>query len=75
MVTSNMLVLNDINLFQPSVAFHTEISYLICTAIQMACFYVKCNTGLKWVKQATSVLPNITLIAKITHLKNFELFA
>ena len=64
-----MLVINDINLFQHSVVLHIEISHLICTANQMAGFYVKCNTGLKWIKQATSVLPNITLIAKITHLK------
>ena len=35
--------------FQPSVAFHLEISHLICTANQVTGFYMKCNTGLKWV--------------------------
>ena len=34
--------------FQPSVTFHIEASHLICIANQMAGFYVKFNTGLKW---------------------------
>ena len=36
------------NPFQPSVAFPTETSNLICSANQMAGFYMKYNTGLKW---------------------------
>ena len=40
-----------INLLQRSVSFHIKTSYLICTASQMADFYMKCNTGLKWVNQ------------------------
>ena len=39
------------NPFQPSVAFHIETNHLICLGNQMTGFYVKCNTGLKWVKQ------------------------
>ena len=38
-----------VNPFQPSVAFHIETSHLISKANQMTGFYVKCNTGLKWV--------------------------
>ena len=41
---------DQINPFQPSVAFHIETSHLICTASKMTSFYIKCNTGLKWVK-------------------------
>ena len=40
----------QINQFQPSVTFRIETSHLICTANQMTGFYMKCNTGLKWVK-------------------------
>ena len=42
---------NQINLnqFRPSVAFHTEIMQLIFSGNQVTDFYVKCNTGLKWV--------------------------
>ena len=39
-----------VNPFQPSVAFHTEISHLICNAKQMTGFYTECNTSMKWVK-------------------------
>ena len=41
----------NINPFQPSVAFHIETSHLFCktNAKQMSGFYVKRNTGLKWV--------------------------
>ena len=38
------------NRFQPSVAFHIETSPLICTANQITVFYMKCSTGMKWVK-------------------------
>ena len=36
--------------FQPSVTFHTETSPLFCRAKQMTGFYMKRNTGPKWVK-------------------------
>ena len=39
-----------INPFQPTVTFHTEISYLICSVNQVTCFNMKCNTWLRWVK-------------------------
>ena len=38
-----------INLFQSSVAFHVETSDLFCSAKEMIDFYMKRNTGLKWV--------------------------
>ena len=40
---------STINPFQPSDAFYRETSHLICRANQMTGFYVKGNTGLKWV--------------------------
>ena len=42
--------IENFNPFQPSVVFHIETNDLICYANQMAAFYMKCNTGLKWVK-------------------------
>ena len=43
---------NQTNLvpIQSSVGFHINTSDLFCTANQMTDFYLKCNTGLKWVK-------------------------
>ena len=38
-----------VNPFQPSVAFNTETSHLICSPKQMTDFCMKRNTGLKWV--------------------------
>ena len=35
----------DINLFHSSVLFHKETNHLICTANQVAGFYMKCNTA------------------------------
>ena len=37
------------NPFQPNVVFHIETGHLIYIANQMTSFYMKCNTGLKWV--------------------------
>ena len=49
-------VLNTLNQFQCTVACHIETSHLICIVNQMNCFYVTCNTGLKWVNDyATSI--------------------
>ena len=53
--TSNFCTLEIIcllfNLFQSTVAFHIENSHLFCFAKQMTGFYIKRNTGLKWVKR------------------------
>ena len=38
-----------LNPFQPSVVFHIETNHLICIADQKTVFYMKYNTGLKWV--------------------------
>ena len=37
------------NPFQLSIVFHTETSHLSYTVNQITGFYMKCNTGLKWV--------------------------
>ena len=39
------------SIFRPSVVFHIETSHLFCSAKQMTGFYMKRNTGLKWVKR------------------------
>ena len=43
---------------QPSVAFHTETSYLIYTANQMTGFFIKRKSGLKWVNSTCRILIN-----------------
>ena len=55
-------------LFQSSAAFHIEPSHLICSANQMTGFYMKCNTGLKWVKRrlVTPKLVNSALVSQLT---------
>ena len=42
------------NPFQPSVAFHIETSHLFCKAKQVTGFYMKHNTGMKWVNLCDS---------------------
>ena len=42
------MLINLINLFHRSVVFNMETSQLFCSAKQMAGFYIKRNTGLKW---------------------------
>ena len=42
--------MEKVNPFQSNVAFHIETSHLICTTNQKTGFYLKYNTGLKWVK-------------------------
>ena len=39
----------SINPFQPNVLFHIETSHLFCRLKQMTGFYMKRNTGLKYV--------------------------
>ena len=50
----------QLNLFQPSVAFHVETIRLICTAKQMTSFYVKINFWWKWVNSENSVISTVT---------------
>ena len=38
--------------FQLNVVFDIETSHLICFANKMTGFYIKCNSGLKWVQKA-----------------------
>ena len=40
-----------VNPFQHSVAFHIKTSHLTGSANKMIGFYMKCFTGLKWVKE------------------------
>ena len=42
--------------FLPRVGFHKEASHLICSADQVAAFYMKCNAGMNWVKRMLIVL-------------------
>ena len=43
-------IMKTFNPFLPSVAFHIGTSHLICSVNQISGFYMKYNTGLKWVK-------------------------
>ena len=43
---------------QPSVAFHIETSHLIYTTDQMTGFFMKSNSGLKWVNSTCRILIN-----------------
>ena len=43
---------------QPSVAFHIETSHLIYTTDQMTDFFMKSNSGLKWVNSTCQILIN-----------------
>ena len=45
------VVFKELNQFKPNVAFHLKNSHVICRANQMTGFYMKCNTGLKWLNQ------------------------
>ena len=45
------MYINAHNPFQLSITFHIENSHLIYSANQMAGFYIKCNTKLKWVNK------------------------
>ena len=43
---------------QPSAAFHIETTDLFYIANQMTGFYMKCNSGLKWVNWTCRILIN-----------------
>ena len=43
---------------QPSVVFHIQTNHLIYTGNQMTGFYMKCNSGLKWVNSKCRILIN-----------------
>ena len=49
-----LLVSICFNPFQPSAAFHIETSHLFCKAKQVTSFYMKHNTGMKWVNLCDS---------------------
>ena len=51
---SNFEKLQEVNPSQPSVAFHIETSLLICNTNQMPGSYMKCNTGLRLVKDLSA---------------------
>ena len=44
------------NPFKPNVAFYIETSHFYCDSNQITGFYIKCITGLKWVKRETLFL-------------------
>ena len=63
------MVNNLVNPLQPSVAFHIETSHLFYSANQMAGFYMKYNTRLRWVNSKNMrVLYANYLISKTTCL-------
>ena len=43
-------VKKELDPFRSIVTFHIENSYLVCTAKEMAGFYTKSSTKLKWIK-------------------------
>ena len=43
----------------PNVLYHIESSYFFCRSKQMTGFYMKCNTGIKWVKRTKCNNTNI----------------
>ena len=45
----HIFVKNLFTHFSLLLRFQIETSHLICTANQLTGFYMKCNTGLKWV--------------------------
>ena len=49
-VLTFFLSLHNLKSFQLSVAFHIETGHLFCSTKQMTAFYIKRNTGLKWIK-------------------------
>ena len=51
--------------FQTSVAFHIKTRHLICCTNQMAGFYLKCNTGLKWLMPTESKSAKLPKIVKV----------
>ena len=56
---SSTVSVSIFNPCQPGVAFHMETSHLLCREKQMTRFYMKHNTGLKWVKH-TILLQSIS---------------
>ena len=48
--------------FQPSFAFCIEASNFICNPNSMTVFYVRCNTGLKWISFGQEFFNNSILI-------------
>ena len=58
---------------QSSVVSHIETSHLIHAANQMTDFYMKCNTGLKWVKVTKRYL-NLTEAGRLEAGKKVYVF-
>ena len=53
---------NLINQFQPDVAFHIDTRHFIYSTYQVIGFYMKCSTGLKWVKELNMFKINVTIL-------------
>ena len=47
----------SLNSFQPSAAFHIEMSHLICSANHMTGFYTKCKIELKMLNLFRANIP------------------
>ena len=50
MLAKMKVSLYQINPFQPDIVFQIETSNLILNKNEIICFYLKCNTWLKWVE-------------------------
>ena len=61
-----------VNPFQHSVAFYIETSHLICSVYQMTGFFMKCNTGLKWVNLVPLLLVLNKYCKKSTLIRSFS---
>ena len=76
--TCSKSTIQTLNPFQPRVSFHIETSHLFCRPKQMTAFYVKRNTGLKWVnvqnmfkvsdKEIKTNSTDVTLISSLVTL-------
>ena len=61
------------NQFQPSVALHIEIDHLICRVNQRTGFYMKCNTGLKWIKEISFLISKLNQMELKIQIHTFRI--
>ena len=64
---SPFLLSLSFNSFQSSVAIHVETDHFFCRPKQMTGFYMKCNSGPKWVN-------NLTLLWRNERVNNFQTY-
>ena len=62
--------MKSINPFQPSVALHKETSHLFCRPKQVIRFYMKRNTGVKWVKRESACVSYLNHMINKNEINN-----